>query len=435
MAIDTSFYQTLKPVQVDTPDVAGSLQKGLSLSQLALQNQQTQLQMGTNQAIRSLYAKHTGANGKLDQQSFLSDLAKVNPQASLSMQEQLGKADKGTADAQGAQMDTVQKIVGQTLPAMNYLAGLPEQQRATQYGEVMKHLESQGVPMNNIPKDSNGNYMYDPGHFAQSFGTLRNTAADLANQKTVSEIGKNRSEIAMAPAKLSSDLYGSRSPNAELTSQYSSDVKPIRGSQGAMAQMMDNYKNPSPQGDASLVLNAFKIKFPNAPDVNSLEELTKSQSVPDTWRAKAAHAMQGGLDQPTRDNLMRDAVSTFRANYDTYQGIKDRYQARQKQQNVNDPTLTYEPALDKTYGQAMDIQKQIGPYVPPAERSGVIAGISRLAGNVMGTGPAAANAKEGAQLPPPPQGMIRVRSPQGKVGLIPASQRGEAIAAGGSVVQ
>jgi hypothetical protein len=211
-------------------------------------------------------------------------------------------------------------------------------------------------------------------------------------QEKQAQTTKAYSEVGQGPAKLNADLYGARSPNAELSSQYAKDAAPLKSSQMPMKQMMDNYAHPSPQGDASLVLNAFKIKFPTAPDVNSLEELAKSQATPDQWKQMANHAISGGLDQGTRDNLMRDGISTFRANYDSLNDVKDRYVARQQQQNVNDKSLTYEPAMDRTYKQAMALQDKVGPYVPPSQRGGFSGTMAQIASKITGTAPQAAQA-------------------------------------------
>lgn len=383
MALDPSIYQAAQPIQTQMPSLANSAGTAMNLSDMALKNQgmqmnnnAMQLQLQQQQAARDAYANNMGSDGKLDQKGFLSDLGKSSPQAAMDYSEKFNKMNKDAADAQGAQLDAANKVVGQTLPKMQYLAGLSEDDRAKAFPEVMGQLEASGVPMNNVPKDSSGNYIYDPGWFKQSHSILQNTSDNLANMQKRADIQKTYADIGKAPAELNAALYGSRSPNAELSSQYQKEAAPIKASQMYAGQMLDAYKNQSPQGDAALVLNAYKIKFPNAPDVNSLEELTKSQSASDTFKNAANKVLEGGLDQNTRDNLMRDGISTFRANRDTLQGIQQRYNDRAKFQNVNDPTLTSEPAVDKTYGDMMALQKNIGPYVPPSQRPGIMASVT-----------------------------------------------------------
>lgn len=386
MAIDSSIYSNIQP-PAQAPNLLGAAETGMKLGQLGIQQAQMQRQMQTQQQVRQAYLTNTDENGNLNQAGVLSDLGKVNPMAAQDVGNTFAASNKSQAEAKAAQLDAVQKTLGVTGPAFDYMAGMPDDQRAAAYPKIIQQLKSQGVDVSTM------DHPYDPSLFSQYYGNWQNSKPHLENLKTQAETAKDLSEFSQGPAKLNTELYGSRSPNAELTSQYDKQAAPVRSSQMAMAQMLDNYKNPSPQGDASLVLNAFKIKFPNAPDVNSLKELSESQAAPDAWKNTANKVLSGGLDQPTRDNLMRDGASTFRANVNTLQGIQQRYQARAAAQNVNDPTLTAEPAIDKTYSDAMALQKQIGPYVPPSDRGGFMAGANKLVSKVLGTsGPKSANA-------------------------------------------
>lgn len=405
MALDASIYQNLRPVQPADP--MESIGKGLAMGQQIRQVQD-------EQAMRDAYAQNTGADGRLNQQGFLSDLGRVSPKAAMQYAQQFDKMAKDRAESQNAQMQAAHGILSITQPKMEYLAGMSEADRARAYPQVMQQLEQEGVPMHGVPRDAEGNYVYDKGMFQQHLLTGRGTKEALDNRLTQANINKTQAETAWIPqekqAALAAAQYGSRSPNAELTSQYDKQAGPIRSSQLAMKQMMDNYNHPSPQGDASLILNAFKIKFPNAPDVNSLEELSKSQAASDQWKQLATHTLEGGLDQGTRDNLMRDGVSTYRANVESLRGIQSKYQARQKQQGVNDPTLTAEPAIDKTFAEAQELQDKIGPYVPPSERGGFMAGVNKSVGKFVGV-----NSGKGSGKSPDESGNAYADAPGGKM--------------------
>lgn len=372
MPIDTSIYGQLQAPQM--PDFLGSMGKAMSLKQMQMQNQAQQLSFDQQDAIRQAVAHNVGPDGKLNQGQTLSDLYRFNPQGAMQMSEQFNKMNKDTAEADLKQNERAGASNASLGAIVDHLQGLPPEQSA----QIYPHIREMAIKSGAI-KASDAPEQYDPAFMANAHAGMMGSKQYLENRKTISDIGA-------APAKLNAELYGSRSPNAELTSQYSKDAAPIRSSQMAMQQMYDNYNHPSPQGDASLVLNAFKIKFPTAPDVNSLEELSKSQAAPDQWKNMATKALQGGFDQGTRDNLMRDAASTYRANVESLKGIQERYQARAKQQNVNDPTLTYEPAVDKTYKQVMDLQDKIGPYVPPAQRPGFSNKILGSVGSMFGIG-------------------------------------------------
>lgn len=432
MPIDASIYNNVQPAQV--PSYADMAKNAMSLSQLAMQNNQMQRSFAIQQATRQAYARNLGPDGKVNEDGYLSDLGRIDPNARYAAQEQIGKANQSYAAADSAKTDAAQKILSITHPVLQQLASMPEDQRAQEFPLYMQRLAQQGVPMHNVPM-ANGQPVYDPSWFKQTYNSSSQMKDYLDNQKTIAETGKANSETMMAPVKLQASLYGPRSANVALTSQYDKQIDDMRTSAKAANQMIDNYNHPSPQGDASLVLNAFKIKFPNAPDVNSLKELHESQATIDQWKNLFYKAANGGFDQQTRDNLMRDGISTYRANYNSAQDIRQRFNDRAKFQGVNDPTLTKEPLLDNTYKTLSGLQDKVGPYVPSSDRGGFIAGVSKLASRVMGAGPNSAGASETKTLPPPPNGMIRVRAPDGRVGLIQASQRSEAIAAGGSVVK
>lgn len=378
MPVNTSIYQAQQPVQA--PDVGAMAQRALTLSNLGMQNQQQQINMQTQQAMREAYAANTNPDGSINRTGMLSAIGRVNPQAAMEMSKQFNAMDMAQAQKNAAQADAAEKTLTVTGPAFEYLAKLPEDQRAQAYGGVMKQLSDQGIDVSRMKPT------YDPNSFNQYYSTWRQSKPSLEAQVQQSTIAKNQAETALTPVKYKSEVFGSRSPTQAIQEDYNKDVKPIRESQIAMRQMMDNYNNPSPQGDASLKLNAFKIKFPTAPDVNSLEELSKAQGLSDQMKAYISHNLQGTLDPNTRANLMRDAISTYRANYGTYQDTAKRYEGMAQKRNIPLGGMTDEPELTKTFNDAMDFQKQIGPYVPPAERGGgIISGAGKLLSSLVGS--------------------------------------------------
>lgn len=384
MPIDTSIYSNIKPVQMDLPQPMQIAQQAMALSQLGMQQRQMQYQMGAQMATRQAFADNTDKTGQVNKEGALSQLSRAGyGQQSMALGQQFAAQEKAEAEAKKAQGEAASTMYNITGPAFDYMHDkVSKDQLPTVYPQIIQGLKAQGIDVSAM------DHPFDQQAFDQYYGRWQNSKESLANQAAQAGLGETKaktaeawSNVATAPAKLNSELYGSRSPNAELSSQYSKDVGPIRNSQLYMNQMLDSYKKQTPQGDAALVLNNFKIRNPGATDVNSIEEMKSSQSVSDAWRNKLNEALNGGMDKPTRDNLIRDGVSAFRANYNTYQGVKDRYQARQAQQNVNDPTLTYEPAIEKTYKQASALQDQIGDFVPATKR-----GLMGSIGNMVGLG-------------------------------------------------
>lgn len=407
MALDASIYSNIKPVQIDLPSPMDAAGKALSLGNLGLQQQQMQLQnlqlqrqYDLQNATRAAFLKNTDQSGNLNRQGVLSDIGKVNPQGAMELQNQFLSQDKAQADARKAQAEAAQTALTNVIPRMDYLAGLPEDQRAAAYPNIRAQLASEGVDVSKMPDQ------YDHNLFSSAYAQLQTskpkieqiakqaeiektragTQQDIANTgKVPYEIAKLKSDIGQAPAKLNSELYGSRSPYATQQDAYSKEAAPVRSSQDAMKQMIDNYNHPSPQGYASLKLNAFKIKFPNAPDVNSLEELSKAQGVTDQMKAWVnQHA--SGMDQTTMDNLMRDAISTYRSKVEGLKDTQQKYRDIARQNNLPNANFTVEPAIDNTYKDALTLQDKIGPYVPPTERGGIAAGIGKSISNLFNSG-------------------------------------------------
>jgi hypothetical protein len=429
MGLDASIYQSAQPIPVNVPSPLATAEQAMRLSQLGMQQQQMQRQYQTQTAINQSLTQNTDDRGNINREGFLSQLGKLAPMAAMDFQQKFVAQDKAQAEAQAAKLDSADKMFNNLGPKFDYLHTLSEDERAKAWPNIIQQAKDQGVDVSKM------DHPYEPGLYQQYYGNWQNAKPHLQNVLTQSEIAKNQAEARMVPEKLKNEMFGSRSPNAELTSQYNKDISPVRSSQLYMNQMMDAYKNQTPQGDASLVLNNFKIRNPSVPDVNSIEEMKSSQAVSDAWKNRVNEALNGGFDKATRDNLLRDGISAYRANYESYQGIKDRYQTRQNFQGVNDPTMTYEPAMESTYKNAMKLQGNLGPYVPAADRGGFMAGIGKAISKAVGaSGSQNANADE-KKLPPLPEGMIRVRAPNGEIKRVPIAQKGEAIAAGGSVVK
>jgi hypothetical protein len=179
MPLDASIYSNIKPVEM--PNYADVATKAASLSQLGMQS-------------------------KLLQQ----------------------RAENEDRDAK----------ISQALPVMDYLAGLPEDQRASEYNQQMKQLESKGIPMNNVPKDLNGNYMYDPTHFSGSYNTLKNSDVGLARQKAQAQLEKE-----VADSKYMSDA---RDPNSDLSKRTQSAIGGLGFSKEAEGLSYDQAQKIAP---------------------------------------------------------------------------------------------------------------------------------------------------------------------------------------------
>lgn len=196
MPSDASIFQNAQPIQAASP--ADAMTKALTLSNMGMQNRQMQLQMQTQQAMRDSYSNNSNEDGSLDREGFLSDIGKVNPQAAIQMSQNFVAQDKARAEATSAKMDAAEKTYNITGPAFEYMAKLPEQERAKVYPNVIQQLKDQGVDVSRM------DHPYDPGLFNQYYGNWQQTKGALANQLTQSEIGKNQ----MDPMKTGAEELG-----------------------------------------------------------------------------------------------------------------------------------------------------------------------------------------------------------------------------------
>lgn len=151
--IDASIYQNIKPMQ--GPDVADSMGKMMTLRGLQQQEQMNQMKMSEAQ--------------------------------------------------QAAKVESAKRIQQIALPVMETLVKLPEQERASAFPSLMKDLEAQGMPMNNVPKDPvTGQYVYDPKFVSSTYNTLLNSDYGIARQEKALGMEETRAKI----AKLNAEAKG-----------------------------------------------------------------------------------------------------------------------------------------------------------------------------------------------------------------------------------
>jgi hypothetical protein len=116
-------------------------------------------------------------------------------------------------------------------------------------------------------------------------------------------------------------------------------------------------------------LTAFRIKFPNAPDVNSLEELKKSPALPDQWKNEINKAGTGLFSDEFMKQLMQDIVVTNDANYKTFKGVQNDYAGRAKGSDVSDTSFLKKTAIEQTHKDSDSLLGKLGEYQVPSQRS------------------------------------------------------------------
>lgn len=406
MPIDASIYQNVSQAQPVAPqnpmDVA---QKAMSLAQLGMQYQQTAKQMQTQAAIQGAYMRNTDpTTGKLNKDGVLAELGRTAPIAAQQVSGQFAQADEAQAKARTAQVDAAQKTLSYTVPAMHYLAGMPEDQRSQAYSGVMDQLKDAGVDTSRMPTQ------YDPGHFKQVYGMVDSVGSQmkdyLDNQKTQAETdkaqadaAKTRSEtITRQPGALGETDPAKLVPQMVPKDQHAKVFEEIKTA--------EDIKALSPKIMAAFEKGSSRNPVTAAQGQREFEGLINT-TVKDT---------EGTARQAAFDSIHKTMTPSGLTAAPGENDSKARTVLEYLQSKASAPNA-------RAYGIDLSKFPSTSLYQQPSQKD---------APGGLSTGGATANA---ASVPAAPKGTILMRAPNGKMKYIPEALRGEAISAGGSVVK
>ncbi len=433
MAIDASIYGNMgRLAQVETPNFGEAMQRGLTLSHLALQGRQAARGMQDQQAIRDAYAKNVGADGKLNQEGVLSELAKTSPSAMQQIQEHFNKAGKDVAEADKSKAESAQKILSMSMPVMERLAGMAPDQRATEFPKAMAYLTSLGVPMHGVPQ-AGGQPVYDDNWFSNSYLTGKKMKDHLDSQKTLADTGRSNSDTDIsqrkAPleraklgaeiSKLNGDTAGQRATIAGDLRKERSGLPTTKATQEVSAaynRVQSAAKNPSAAGDLSLIFGYMKMLDPGS-TVREGEFATAQNAagVPSQLLNVYERVRSGQrLSPEQRADFLGQA-----------QGL---YGSQNSQQSKIDKD--YERLAIKQGVSPDDVLMNFGADVPGA--SPQMLAVGDKGGGIIPSANAGVVAPRSEAIAP--QG-VRMMGPDGSIRVIPQSLVGEAIAAGGRKVK
>lgn len=143
--IDHSIY-----FQQQTPDIVGSIQKGLSMRDMMDQRKARQAAEAEQAQIKGVFAQNVGEDGQLDRKATLSSLTKINPEKALAYQEKFNSLDQ--ADMQKNEMGLKQKL-GQLDFVGRLVGGVTDE---ASYQQARKAAQDAGLDVSQLPP------MYDP---------------------------------------------------------------------------------------------------------------------------------------------------------------------------------------------------------------------------------------------------------------------------------
>lgn len=401
MAIDASIYQNLKPVQ--TPDVADTMQKAMTLRQLAYQNQQQDYSLQKQQALRDAYAKNMNPDGTLNEKGAISDYSQIDPMGGIALGKSLNEMAEQRAKTTSAQADSIPKQMAAVAPVILNLASMPEDQRAKAFDPSMKQLEAMGYPPPNVPKDANGNYLYDGQHFALASGQLFNskpyqdyllTKAEINKNnmdpmKTgAEELGKFKDDIVNASSrKTTGALIDTRTRADRILTLLNAGAKPGETPDQRVARL----NQFMPQIGTEVGTSLAAIMQGGVPN----EELMKKLD-PDTVGAKIANLQQKYKAEPTAANQ----GALLNAYGEIAQKLRG-FSADQLQQITGRVRQAY-PYASKYYSDRMDkiAEPLLGPSSPQADPSGGIADEKGGGGSMIGGNKAEAKTNNDKQYRP-----------------------------------
>lgn len=404
MPIDTSIYGNIRPVE--TPDLMGAVQKGMALSQLGMQNQQLQQQFQQQQALRQAYAQNTDQNGNVNKQGVLSTLGKMGlgqmvPETGATF----AKQDKEVSEAKTSQMGALHQQASVVVPHYGYLLSLSDDKAAQIYPEMKQQLQNQGVDTTNLP-DS-----WDRSKIKRGFDVASQYKETIDNRKTMSDVGINETKAPGDRAKTQAEIRHLDAETAQL-----GGGKPLVAEQAdklagheASLHMINDLRSTiaANKDDFGPIVGRIASSNPYNSRGQEVSALFKKASqtigksleggkLTDADYAKYQKMLPNQNDTPEvanakLDQLERMVASQRNADLDTYRRVGS---------NVKNFDLTQAPDISVARPKA---------------------GSARS----IGLGVREANAGQ----------TIRMVAPDGSIRLVPISQKGEAIAAGGKVAQ
>lgn len=401
MPLDTSIYQNIQ----QGPSLAQSVEGGLQLGQ-KFRDMQNQADM------RQAYSKNTDPKtGQLNQQAFLSDIGKANPQAAMQYQEQFAKMGKDRAESQSAQVEAAQKQISQVMPALEYLKQMPEDKRAAYWPQAMSQLKSMGVDTSRMGD------IYDKNMFNQAYLTGSQMKDRLDAQKTQAETGKIQAEYGEKAMNRVTDYQ----KNLQGDELYKKNTGQLMAGKNALSIVDDAVSNPGSRAMLPVVLARFATGDQRINEMEA-DAFFKNQPAGSKIRQVYTDLIKGGLSQQNAEAAKQYITTAMQS----------------AAENKSEIEMDHAKKFSAATGMPVERAYKSITAQAPGTLAQVPAGPARFAknqpkdsGSVLdGT----ANASE-APSSAPPAGMLRMMSPDGKIRLIPKAQKGEAIAAGGSIMK
>lgn len=287
MPIDTSVYS-----QLQAPDIAGSIDKGLRLRDLVdARNEKS--------AIKDAYKSNmqTASDGtmSLNRPKFLSDIAKVNPEAAMNYQKEFAAQDKLTAEQQALRLQQQSQKFGLIANMAGAAVDQPSYDRVRMEAEQIGLTKPGELP---VQYDQNLIKYYQARALTQKERIdqqMKDRDFLLKEKETNAQVGKLNAEAAKTRREASSGPGGLTEGEKAVDKDYAKDYNDFTGGGAAKAQ------------DAINKLKFYQKQMANDRGLFQSGGGPIAGSLPDAFRTQASIAQ--------RDNIVSAANSALKATF------------------------------------------------------------------------------------------------------------------------
>lgn len=356
MPIDTSIYQNIKPLQINMPSPLEASEGAMRLSALGMQQREMADKLSRSRTMREAFSKNMGQDGKLNQEGFLSALGNAGlAEERFDYETKFAKRAKDESDARASQLEIANKTYHITGPAFDYLAGLPEPQRAGEWPRMLQTLKSQGVDVSNM------SHPYDPGLFRQYLGNWRNSKPALENQLARAQIGKTQADTEKVRGDASNQgierAAGLRKERSGLpTTKTTQEVS------AAYNRIQEAARVPSAAGDLSLIFGFMKMLDPGSTVREG--EFANAQNAGSAWQRAGSiynRVLSGQrLTDEQRADFMSQAKGLWSAQQSQQMKVDKDFQRLAEKYGVNPDDVIVNFGADQPAA-----QEKTPPKTPP----------------------------------------------------------------------
>jgi hypothetical protein len=321
MGIDSSIYSNVQPVQ--QPNVADSMQKALTLSNLGLQNsnaqisnQQAQYNYDSQIQARQAYQDSLDENGNLNRSQYLSKLGSINPSMALQANQQLNSMDKAQADTTAAKMAALHQTASIAAPNYSYLLKQSDEDAAKAYPNMIHQMAQQGVDISNLPPTWNRDAIQRASDVANQYKEQMDNALTAANTSSKqAETAKTYNEIGVNNDKLAQNLKDDLDPNKARAGNLAKSQAVVNASErlNQIFKQFPDYNIPKAQQTEAVSAFGAILNGGSAPLQSQLEELVPKSAKGDVTSVGAwLFNDPMGQNQQKFMSLLHDSVERER---------------------------------------------------------------------------------------------------------------------------